>query len=119
MGDCTALVITGPTGPTGPLGSAGSPGATGATGAQGPTGASAPAGLILYGGSVSIVPQYIGGSGVASVSWPAFPTAALGLVVTVEGEGFATFYDSLTISSAKIYNNSQSTATVSWLVFGN
>src|SRR6185312_3544473 len=122
--------FTGPTGPTGSAGSAGvgstgptgeagvgvtgPTGVAGATGSQGPTGASAPAGLIFFGGTVSLP----AGTDV-SVSWPAFPNATLGLVMGGFGSPAPdAFSFDVTTSSAKLNAGGAST-TASWLVFGN
>lgn len=109
MTDCTALVIHGPTGPTGPSGSFGG---VGPTGSQGPTGASA-SGQLVYGGSVSIA-----SGGNATVSWSAFPSALDSFVVG-DGGGALPAFDTLTASSAKLYNTFGTTQLFYWVAVGH
>lgn len=113
---------TGPTGPSGslgsvgPIGPSGSIGDTGPTGAQGSTGASA-SGQTVYGGSVTI-PSPSGNGGNATVTWPAFPSALDSFVVST-GDGVVPGYDSLTTSSAKIYNSVATAQTCNWVAVGH
>lgn len=119
------LVVHGPTGPTGPSGSPGAAGPTGAqggsgsqgpTGAQGSTGALA-SGQIVYGGSVIVLsPGEAGGN--ATVTWPAFPSALDSFVVS-NGNGGSPAFDSLTSSSAKLYNSTFITQTYTWVAVGH
>lgn len=120
--DCSALVISGPTGPAGPTGSPGVTGPTGlqgvtgpagVTGAVGPTGASATPGLILYGGTAFVV-------GSQSITWPAFPTAALGVVMTAAfGPVQDQYVTGLSASGATLNINSDASGQINWLAYGN
>jgi len=106
---------TGPTGAagvgvTGPTGVAG---ALGPTGNQGPTGAGAPAGLIFHGGEVLVV-------GAQTISWPAFPNAAVGVVMTAAfGPVQDQYVTNLSPSGATLNVNSDQSGQVYWLAFGN